>query len=276
VSPAAGSRSSERISTDPRISRRRKAVARSKRRRALATVASVGVVAGLGWLAFLSPLLVVERVVVSGGRHVSPEHVEAAASVGSRDNLLLLSTNQVAKRIQRLPWVRRARVTRRLPDTVRVRVTERRPALVLSTTRGRWTLDRAGRVLGKGVAERALPVLGGVRVGDLAPGDVLSDPGVEAALDVWRSLPRRLRGRVVGIFASSLERIALSLHDDVVVRYGAAESMAAKNSVLRAVLSRVRAEGREVGYIDVRVPASPAISSTGSEPFPATSTSPPG
>jgi cell division protein FtsQ len=251
-------------------------VARSKRRRALATVASVGVVAGLGWLAFLSPLLVVERVVVLGGRHVSTEHVEAAAGLGSGDNLLLLSTTQVAERIQRLPWVRRARVTRRLPDTVRVRVTERSPAMVLSTTKGWWTLDRAGRVLGKGVAARALPVLGGVRVGDLAPGDVLSDPEVEAALDVWRSLPRGLRGRVVGIFASSLERIALSLDDDVVVRYGAAESMVAKNSVLRAVLARVRTEGRKVGYIDVRVPASPAISSAGSESFPAAPTLPPG
>jgi cell division protein FtsQ len=276
VSRAAGSEARKRISTDPRISRRRKAVARSRRRRVLATIASLGAVMALVWLAFMSPLLIVERVVVVGGRHVLAEHVETAAGLGSGDNLLLLSTNRVAKRIERLPWVRRARVTRRLPDTVRVRVTERRPAMVLSTTRGRWTLDRAGRVLGKGTAERALPVLGGVHVGDLAPGDVLSDTEVGAALEVWRSLPRRLRNRVVGVFASSLERIALSLDDDVVVRYGAAESMAAKNSVLRAVLARVRAEGRKVGYIDVRVPASPAISPVGWEPFPATSTSPPG
>jgi cell division protein FtsQ len=276
VSGAAGSRPAERISTDPRISRRRKAVARSRRRRALATIASLGVVTGLAWLAFVSPLLMVERVEVLGGRHVSAEHVKAAASLGSGNNLLLLSTNQVAERIERLPWVRRARVTRRLPDTVRVRVAERRPAMVLSTTRGRWTLDRAGRVLDRGVAERALPVLGGVRVGDVAPGDVVSDAGVEAALEVWKSLPRRLRDRVVGIFASSLERIALSLDDDVVVRYGAAESMAAKNSVLRAVLARVRAEGRQVAYVDVRVPASPAISPAGVGTWPVTPTLPQG
>jgi cell division protein FtsQ len=276
VSGAAGSRPAERISTDPRISRRRKAVARSRRRRALATIASLGVVTGLAWLAFVSPLLMVERVEVLGGRHVSAEHVKAAASLGSGDNLLLLSTNQVAERIERLPWVRRARVTRRLPDTVRVRVAERRPAMVLSTTRGRWTLDRAGRVLDRGVAERVLPVLGGVRVGDVAPGDVVSDAGVEAALEVWKSLPRRLRDRVVGIFASSLERIALSLDDDVVVRYGAAESMAAKNSVLRAVLARVRAEGRQVAYVDVRVPASPAISPAGVGTWPVTPTLPQG
>jgi cell division protein FtsQ len=251
-------------------------VARSRRRRALATVTCLGVVTGLAWLAFMSPLLMAERVEVLGGRHVSAEHVEAAANLGSGANLLLLSTNQVAERIERLPWVRRARVTRRLPDTVRVRVTERRPAMVLSTTRGRWTLDRAGRVLDRGVAERALPVLGGVRVGDLAPGDLVSDAGVEAALEVWKSLPRRIRDRVAGIFASSLERIALSLDDDVVVRYGAAESMAAKNSVLRAVLTKVRAEGRQVAYIDVRVPASPAISPAAVGTSPATPTLPQG
>lgn len=275
MSRAAGPEPSPRISTDPRISRRRKAVARSRRRRALATAASVIVVAGLAWLAFFSPLLEVERVVVVGGRHVSAEDVAAAAGL-DRDNLLLLSTERVAQRVRRLPWVRRARVTRRLPDTVRVRVTERRPAMVLSTTRGRWTLDRAGRVLGRGAAERRLPVLGGVQVARLTPGDILSDGEVQAALDVWRSLPRSLRARVAGVFASSLERIALSLDDDVVVRYGAAESMAAKNSVLRAVLARVRAEGRSVGYIDVRVPGSPAISAAGASPLPVPPVVPPG
>jgi cell division protein FtsQ len=275
MSRAAGPEPSPRISTDPRISRRRKAVVRSRRRRALATAASVIVVAGLAWLAFFSPLLEVERVVVVGGRHVLAEDVAAAAGL-DRDNLLLLSTERVAQRVRRLPWVRRARVTRRLPDTVRVRVTERRPAMVLSTTRGRWTLDQAGRVLGRGAAERRLPVLGGVQVARLTPGDILSDAEVQAALDVWRSLPRSLSARVAGVFASSLERIALSLDDDVVVRYGAAESMAAKNSVLRAVLARVRAEGRSVGYIDVRVPGSPAISAAGASPLPVPPVVPPG
>ena len=275
MSRAAGPEPTPRISTDPRISRRRKAVVRSRRRRALATAASVAVVAGLAWLAFFSPLLEVERVVVVGGRHVSAEDVAAVAGLDS-DNLLLLSTERVAERVRQLPWVRRARVTRRLPDTVRVRVTERRPAMVLSTTKGRWTLDRAGRVLGRGAAERKLPVLGGVQVARLTPGDILSDGEVQAALDVWRSLPRGLRARVAGVFASSLERIALSLDDDVVVRYGAAESMAAKNSVLRAVLARARAEGRPVGYIDVRVPGSPAISAAGVSPLPAPPAAPPG
>jgi cell division protein FtsQ len=267
--------SSPRISTDPRISRRRKAVVRSRRRRALATAATVAAVAGLAWLAFLSPLLEVERVVVVGGRHVSAKDVAAVAGL-DRDNLLLLSTERVAEKVRRLPWVRKARVTRRLPDTVSVRVTERRPAMVLSSAKGRWTLDLAGRVLGRGVANRTLPVLGGVRVARLTPGDVLSDAGVQAALDVWRSLPRGLRARVAGVFAPSLERIALSLDDDVVVRYGAAELMAAKNSVLRAVLARVRAEGRSTGYIDVRVPGSPAISAAGASPLPVPPAPPPG
>ena len=270
-----GPKPSPRISTDPRISRRRKAVVRSRRRRALVTAASVALVAGLGWLAFFSPLLEVERVVVVGGRHVSADDVEAVAGL-DRDNLLLLSTERVAERVRRLPWVRRARVTRRLPDTVRVKVKERRPAMVLATTEGRWTLDRAGRVLGRGAADRALPVLGGVRVARLTPGDVLPDAEVQAALDVWRSLPRALRARVAGVFASSLERIALSLDDDVVVRYGAAEAMTAKNSVLRAVLARVRAEGRSVAYIDVRVPGSPAISAAGAIPVPAPAAVPSG
>jgi cell division protein FtsQ len=247
------------------MSRRRKAVARARRRRTVATAAGLGIVAGLAWLAFLSPLLAVERVVVVGGHHVSAEEVAAAAGLGSGGNLLLLSTERVGERVAGLPWVRRARVTRRLPDTVRVKVTERRPAMVLSTAGAKWTLDRAGRVLGQGAAGRALPVLGGVRTDDVAPGEILSGGEVGAALEVWTSLPRALRNRVAGIFAPSPERITLALDDDTVVRYGAAESMAAKSSVLRALLARVRAEGTSVAYVDVRVPASPAVSTVGAQ-----------
>jgi cell division protein FtsQ len=268
MSRAAGPVSPERISTDPRISRRRKAVARARRRRALATAAALGIVAALAWVAFMSPLLAVERVVVVGGRHVSVQQVAAVAGLSSNDNLLLLSTERVAERVARLPWVRRARVTRRLPDTVRVKVKERRPAMVLSTAGKKWTLDRVGRVLGRGSAGRALPVLGGVRIGDVVPGELLSGGEVGASLEVWRSLPHALRARVAGIFAPSPERITLALDDDTVVRYGAAESMAAKGSVLRALLARVRAEGASVAYVDVRVPANPAISAVGAQPPP--------
>jgi cell division protein FtsQ len=52
---------------------------------------------------------------------------------------------QLSKRLERLPWVRTAIVTRVLPDGIRVRVTEREPRAVVRATSGRfiWVDDDA-------------------------------------------------------------------------------------------------------------------------------------
>ncbi len=249
----------ERIKTDPRISRRRRAIERSRRKRVLTGVASAAGVAAVVWLAFVSPVLDVRQVVVVGGRHISSQDAAAAAMLGRDDNLLLLSTGEIARRIEQLPWVRSAKVERKLPGTVRVRVVERRAAAVLSLGSARWTLDRFGNVLTEGgVAD--LPVLAGVGVSDVTAGTKLTDVVVQDALTAWRSLPPRIRRRVEAVVAPTAERITLSLDDGTQIRFGAAESLRSKNEVLEVLLAQVRAEGVPVAYIDVRVPTSPAVS----------------
>ncbi|HVL63670.1 MAG TPA: FtsQ-type POTRA domain-containing protein [Actinomycetota bacterium] len=249
-----------RVRTDPRISRRRRAVERAGRRRVLVRLLAAGGVALLAWGVFWSPLLHVNDIRVTGARNTPIEEVVASAGVREAQNLLLLSTDAVARRVERLPWVRSVEVTRMLPGTVRIAVVERRPALVLSLGAARWTLDARGRVLAPGEAEPGLPVLAGVGVGTVEPGVRLQTVEAVEALRVLRSLPRRLRAEVAGVFAPTLERITLKLTDGVIVRYGAAEDMGSKNAVLAAVLRRIRADGEVPAVVDVRVPTSPAVS----------------
>ena len=65
--------------------------------------------------------------------------------------------------------------------------------------------------------------------------------------------------QLVAILAPSVERLTLTLKNKTLVRYGPAENLRAKNAALVAVLRRLRREGRQVAYIDVRAPASPAV-----------------
>jgi cell division protein FtsQ len=210
------------------------------------------------WATFWSPLFAVRRVKVVGGNHTSPEQVATAAGLDSRDNLLLVSTGDIARAARSLPWVKRAKVDRMMPGTVRVRVTERRPAMVVSTLGGRWTIDNEGRVLTTGGSKPELPVLGGIDVEAIEVGTFLEAREVRAALSVHAHLPRRLRREVVAIFAPTLERITLSLADDTLVRYGAPEDLMAKNKIVAVLRDRLRGHGVRAAYIDVRVPSTPA------------------
>jgi cell division protein FtsQ len=119
----------DRVRTDPRISRRRKAVEKSRRRRLMGWLIAIVVLAGAIWGAFFSPLLKVEEIRVLGANHASEGEIRDAAGLPDDQNLLLVSTRAVADNVAELPWVAEARVDRKLPDTVRIRVKERDPML---------------------------------------------------------------------------------------------------------------------------------------------------
>ena len=182
-----------------------------------------------------------------------------ASAVGARDNLLLLATSQVAARIERLPWVKTARVERILPGTVRVRISERSPALATALGGIRWAVDAHGRVL-SAQGDEGLPAISGWQDAGLEVGDVIDNPQGKSALKVWRALEDGLKRSVVAIVAPSPERISLTLDDSTVVRLGSATRLAAKQKVLRAMFRRIRKEALTPAYIDVRVPTSPALS----------------
>lgn len=244
----------------PRMSRRRQSVARLRRKRIVIGLVLVVGVAVLVWAVFLSSLLVVMDVRVRGARRTGRAAVHSKASVAVGKNLLLLSTARVEALVEELPWVGGARVDRKLPGTIRVFVSERRPSLVAALGGEPWLIDSYGHLLLPALGNEQVPVLSGWVEPGLSQGGVLAGGNARDALKVWRSLPEALRGQLVGVFAPSMERITLFLRDDTQVRYGSARNLDDKHKVLRAVLARLRNEGRTVAYIDVRAPSNPAVS----------------
>jgi cell division protein FtsQ len=251
--------SAVRSRSDPRISRRRKTVVRAGRRKLVVRFLLLVAMGALVYALFFSPWLQVRGVTVGGVQKTSPEQVIAAGGIGTADNLLLVSPNDVAERVERLPWVLRASVDRKLPGTVVVRVVERSPSVVLALGNRRWTIDAEGRVLTEGEAGDDLPVVAGVAVDHVTPGANLRNEALLSALKAFESLPSALRSEVAAVFAPTVERITFSLKDGIQVRYGAAEELGSKNEVLAILLKRLRHEGRTSVYLDVRVPSNPAV-----------------
>jgi cell division protein FtsQ len=248
-----------RTRTDPRISRRRRAVARGQRRRAVVRISAVAGLCLALWAAFFSPLLAVREVKLSGAEHTRVSDVQAASGLDTSDNLLLLSASDVASRIETLPWVKRAEVDRNLPGTVKVSIVERRAAVVLVLGEERFVVDEDARVLEMVEEGPGLPVLAGPRLPAPEPGERLSSVELTSALRAFSTLPPRLRRDVQAVFAPTVERITFQLSDGIQVRYGPAADMVSKNEVLVLLLERLRSEGQTASYVDVRVPEAPAV-----------------
>jgi cell division protein FtsQ len=252
-----------RVVVDPRMRTRRIEVQRDagrrRLRRFLAVVAVLAVLAG-AYVAVHSPLLDVDHVRVTGGRHTDPAAVAVASGVPRGAALLTLDTGAVARRVEALPWVRTARVERRWPGTIRIAVSERTPAATMPVGVGRTALvDATGRVLAVVDPGRPLPTgLPTVRGAGGHPqaGDTLG-PRARRAVEVARAVGESLPGTVTEVSTD----LDATLVTGGTVRFGSVGDLDDKIVAVETVLTDVDVACLNV--LDVRVPGSPVLTRNG-------------
>lgn len=254
-----------RVPIDPRIRRRRIEVRRDegrRRLRLLLVAAGLTTAAALVWLATRSPLLDVDRIEVTGARQTGAAAVVRAARIARGAQMTDVAPEAAAGRVEALPWVATARVSRRWPSTVRIEVRERRAVAVSRARGGGWLrLDRSGRFLER-VAEppEDLVAIEGAPPG-AGPGAALGERA-RGALAVAAAVPPERVGvvRVVALLPDGSLELRLAgtpAAPGPTVRFGAATQVDEKLVALFTVLDRVDTRGVEV--LDVRVPSNPVI-----------------
>jgi cell division protein FtsQ len=258
----------EREPIDPRIRARRIAVTREQGQRRLRlilfAVSFLGLL-GLVWLALESPALDVDHVEVSGIRDIPAAEVVTAAGVSRGDALTFVDTGAVRARVEALPRIASARVTRSFPGTVKIAVTEREPAAWVRPPAPRGTrsntvvfVDAAGRVIEEG--ESPPPTLPEIRGLGALP-EVGDRVRPAAAVTLLADLPPALAAQVASVTIDG-DEATLGLRPRQggwptaeTVRLGTITDVRTKALATLAVLSAL---DESVGYIDVRVPTAPA------------------
>jgi cell division protein FtsQ len=250
-----------------RFRARRQAVAdagRRRRRRLGGSVVALAAIAGLAAAAVASPLFAVTEVRITGAAGEQAEQVRAAAAFGEQPNLLLADIEGAARRVEVLPWVRSAAVTRVPPSTLEVAVRVREPVAVVRLADASWLVDAGGVLIGGGLREGLVHV---EAPGAALPsvGEVIGDPGIASALAVHEGLAPELRGRVLRYDArpGTPLRFELALEGEARtwVRVGDASAVEAKSAAIELLLARGAADSRDLTRweLDVRVPELPVL-----------------
>ncbi len=250
---------------DPRIRQRREQVERSrtqKRLRWLAVAGAVVAVVALGALLLHTPLFEAKVVKVTGDHpNTSTAAIEAAAGVQHHPPLISVDPGPAAARIESLPFIASATVSRHWPDAVTIAVTERHPATTMAGPAASWsTLDGNGRTLAVTTARPVLPVL----IVDSAAGPVppapvggTVAPAAEPGLQVARTLPPAFVGQVISITVASNQTVSLALTSGLVVLLGTVSDLTAKYEDVASIIAHAQLRGAR--SIDVTVPQSPTI-----------------
>jgi len=241
---------------DPRLRQRRIEVQRElgrRRLRVLIALTSIIGTVGLLFLAVHSPFLDVDSVRITGAQHVSAAQVDAAARVHHRDALLLVDTGAIARRVEELPWVERATVTRQLPGTLHIAITEYAPAAYARAGNTNVLLAPDGRAIATvGSVPAAVVEVRGLRRAP-AVGEMLSPP--EAA-GIIGHLPPALSHQVVAVDVGG-EGIALDLARGGAIRLGAPTDLDAKAAAALGVLDSFGSGC--FSYVDVGAPSTPVL-----------------
>jgi cell division protein FtsQ len=212
-------------------------------------VLAVVIVAGAAWALLGSSLLVVRHVRVSGNGAVPSAQIAAASGIQPGMPLARLNSALAERRIERLPEVLSAQVSRSWPDTVRIAVRDRTPELAVAAAGGFELVDAHGVVVRRSAARPAgLPLL------KSPPAQLRGSPAVRAAAAVLASLPAPVRARVQAVTDTAAAGVTLQLRGHVTVRWGDARRSAAKATELAALL---RTGAR---YVNV---SSPKVAVTG-------------
>ena len=117
---------------------------------ALAIVIGVLVFAGYRAAASAS-FFQLRNVEVQGTSRLQPAEIQGLVRQSvEKTGVWQADLNGINERIERLPWVRTAIVSRVLPDRIRVRITERTPRAVVRTSAGRFRwVDEEAALLGE-------------------------------------------------------------------------------------------------------------------------------
>lgn len=196
------------------------------------------------WLVLFSSVLTVRDVSVTGTRTISSVRVESVARAPIGDQLARADLDAIRARVETIPAVKSASISRSWPHTIAIQVTERTPVAVVDRGAGLQAVDDAGVLFGSYARKPAdLPLM------ETAP-DVKSEPLAEAAR-VVTSLRPDIGALVERIEVESVDRIRLRLTGGRTVMWGSAEDSAQKAEVLAVLLERDAKE------IDVSVPGRP-------------------
>jgi hypothetical protein len=249
------------VGIDPRIHQRRADVLRQEARRRLRITVSVLAVLVLvagGWLLLHTRLLAARVVTVVGAAHTPKAEILRAGGLTSHPPLIDVNAS-VASRIEQLPWIARATVTRQWPDGVRVAVVERTPVAAVAvdpaTPSAGWAeVDRGGRVLTTvaTVPSGLVKVSGAGAPG--APGTTLGS--AVAALRVASSLPPAFAAQVTDVQQRG-GTVTLHLTSPLTVYLGSTADLPEKYEDVAALLAGAHLTAGQV--IDVAVPATPVV-----------------
>lgn len=200
-----------------------------------------------------SPYFIVGTVVVEGNKYITVEDVLQVAGVPEQVNIFRLKTADIKERLMSDLRVAEVKVDRRFPATISIRVTERQPLAFVASQYGFVEIDRQGMVMAafKNLKEIKVPVITGVRLGNVYVGDQVNNPGLFCVLTYLAALDELTLNQLSEVNIKSPDELVAYTIDSIGIRVGDNQRLPEKALLTGEILQEIATKKLAVEYIDL-------------------------
>ena len=200
-----------------------------------------------------SPYFVVGTVLVEGNKYITAEDVLRVAGVPEQVNIFRLKTTDIKDRLMSDLRVAEVKVERHFPATISIKVSERQPLAFVASQYGFVEIDRQGMVLAafKNIKEIKVPVITGVRLGNVYVGDQVNNPGLFSVLTYLAAMDETTLNQLSEVnIKSPDELVAYTIHS-ICIRVGDSQRLPEKATLTGEILQEIATKKLAVEYIDL-------------------------
>ena len=230
--------------------RTRRRLSRIRWRRIGLALATVGAVAGIVALYF-SPALRANEIEIGGAMTVSTAEIEDVAGLNGA-SLVTADLSAAESRIEELPMVKEATISRAWPQELRIAIVERTPWAVWQAGDRAYTVDDEGVVLVGDAPEGALviSVLGADE--GLEPGQIVDQDAVSLARSLTELVPAELELNVATFEWSGDSGLTITTDSGYGVVLGDSQDMEYKLAVWREIEAELGRANMTGHVLDLR------------------------
>jgi cell division protein FtsQ len=206
---------------------------------------------------FLSrnPRFELKNINIRSDGRLPPEFFCERAGLQVGTNLFALNFDVLRKKLEEVPLVESVSIERKLPDTLNITVIER-----VAMAQIRWNpralpflVDRHGVILPMTRSGQSLPLIEGLKLEKLRPGDRVERPGISQCLDILIAADQLGLGSQVAFNSFDIrypDFVTAVVNSDVTVRF---PQHSAKEKLVRlvSVLQIAKEQGRRLKTIDL-------------------------
>lgn len=192
---------------------------------------------------------------VVGSDKVTVQDVMAAGDIRSPVNLLQINTGRLEDRLANDLRVEVAKVNYVFPLTLQVNITDRKALAVVTTKFGFASIDKNGQVIAMGPAieDTAVPIISGVKLGNILLGDKLDNKAIHDALVYLNALTPDGLKSIAEVNVGDENQLTAYTVDGLPLRLGDASELVKKAQLSEEMIKDVKTRGVAAQYLDVNV-----------------------